>query len=147
MIRTGRAEYPNTSLLRDCIDTDVEETAQVIYLKLVTVAIAVTIAPVLHADTALVGSATVERARITDGGEFGGCMVRLDKPLADFGLNCPSRWVTFGCSGAFASREVAYRMFDLAQMAFSLGFRVSVFVDDARKLDGYCYASRIDVHR
>jgi hypothetical protein len=36
-------------------------------------------------------------------------------------------------------------MFDSAQMAYALGKKVFIEVDDTKKHNGFCYASRIDV--
>ncbi len=76
---------------------------------------------------------------------FGGCMVRLSVAPADTGLNCPDRWVTFGCNGDFGSKADAQRMFDSAQMAFAMGRQVRVWVDDERKIGSFCAVKRIDV--
>lgn len=78
---------------------------------------------------------------------FGGCMAALDVSPSDSGLNCPvgGRWVTFSCTGEHASKADALRMFDSAQLAFVTGRRVRVWVDDTRKHNGHCFASRIDV--
>ena len=100
---------------------------------------------VVYADIVAVRNAEIERTLVSDEGRFGGCMVRLNKELADFGLNCPSSWVSFSCSGEFTTKDVAHRMFDSAQMAFALGYRVTVLVDDTKLHNGYCYANRIDV--
>jgi hypothetical protein len=97
-----------------------------------------------QAQTATVSS-NITRTLVADDNRWGGCMVLLDIPLADAGLNCPGRWVSFSCSGTFTTKDVAFRMFDSAQMAYSLGHAVDVFVDDTKKHNGYCYANRIDV--
>ena len=97
-----------------------------------------------HATTAVVVT-TINRTLVADNGRWGGCMVLLKKTLADAGLSCPSRWVSFSCDGVFTTKDVAYRMFDSAQMAYTLGQRVIVWVDDTKKHNGYCYANRIDV--
>ena len=115
-------------------------------LRALTLIVVVAWTSLLLADTATVGRVRIDRLRITDGEAFGGFMVRLDRDLADFGLNCPSRWVTFSCSGLFTTPEIASRMFELAQLAWSEGRRVSLTVDDTKKHDGYCYTSRIDVY-
>ena len=91
--------------------------------------------------------AFVTRLLVADEGRWGGCMVLLDRELSDFNLNCPSRWVTFSCTGDFTSKDNAYRMFDAAQMAMALGTAVDLTVDDQLKHNGYCYANRIDVRR
>jgi hypothetical protein len=87
----------------------------------------------------------VQRTLIADQGRWGGCMIYLDETLADHGLDCPSHWVSFSCTGKFTTKDVAYRMFDSAQMAYALRKRVVVQVDDTKKHNGYCYGSRVDV--
>lgn len=97
-----------------------------------------------HAATATV-TGNIDRTLTSDGATFGGCMILLDQVLSDYSLDCPSRWVTFSCTGDFASKDAAYRMFDSAQLAYALDRTVVVFVTDAKKHNGYCYANRIDV--
>jgi hypothetical protein len=90
-------------------------------------------------------NARVVNTLVADQGRFGGCMAKLDQPLANSGLDCPGSWVSFSCAGVFTTKDIAYRMFDSAQMAFALGKPVSVQVDDTKKHNGHCYARRIDV--
>ena len=88
------------------------------------------------------------RTLTTGDGRFGGCMVQLDKRLADTGLNCPGNWVTLSCTGVHtSSKEDGSRMFDSAQMAFSLGKTIVVEVNDEKKHNGHCYARRVDVKK
>ena len=87
------------------------------------------------------------RTLTTGDGRFGGCMVQLNKRLADTGLNCPGNWVTFSCTGVHASKEDGSRMFGSAQMAFSLDRTIVVEVDDGKKHNGHCYARRVDVKK
>ena len=87
------------------------------------------------------------RTLTTGDGRFGGCMVQLDNRLADVGLNCPSSWVTFSCTGVHTTKEDGSRMFDSAQMAFSLDKTIVVEVNDHKKHNGHCYARRVDVKK
>ena len=87
----------------------------------------------------------VTRTLTADQDRWGGCMIVIDQVLADHGLDCPSQWVSFSCTGTFTSKDIAYRMFDSAQMAYALGKKVSIEVNDTKKHNGYCYASRVDV--
>lgn len=113
-------------------------------VKVLLVALSVLFA--LPAQTATkVVNANVVRTLVADEERFGGCMAKLDRALVNFGLDCPGSWVTFSCSGTFTTKDVAYRMFDSAQMAFALGKSVSVQIDDTKKHNGHCYARRIDV--
>ena len=76
---------------------------------------------------------------------FGGCMVALDRPLADTALNCPGRWITLSCSGVHSSVDDALRKFESARTAFQTGRAVLVEVTDAKKHQGWCYGQRVDV--
>lgn len=87
----------------------------------------------------------IVRTLVVDDGRFGGCMVFTDVTFVQEGLDCNSNWVSFSCSGDFTSKDVGYRMFDSAQLAFVLGNRVLLVIDDTKKHNGYCYANRIDV--
>jgi len=89
----------------------------------------------------------VIRTMVADQDRWGGCMAQLDVKLSTQGLNCPSRWVSFSCSGDYTAKDIAYRMFDTAQMAYAMGHRVTVSVNDAKKHNGYCYANRIEVKK
>ncbi len=90
-------------------------------------------------------AASVVRTLVADQNRWGGCMILTDQDFSSYGLDCPSRWVTFSCNGTFTSKDVAYRMFDSAQMAYALGKRVLIEVDDSKKHNGHCYGSRVDV--
>lgn len=96
-----------------------------------------------HGATLTVQNATVTRTLITSDTSLGGCMAALSLPV---GTGCTSNWVTFSCSGNFTDKDRAYRMLDMAQMAYSLGKHVTVYVDTAKLHNGYCFANRIDVY-
>lgn len=105
-----------------------------------------TVAFSAHAATERI-AATIERTMTTDGERFGGCMVALSRELADFGLNCPGRWVTFSCTGVHSPKDHASAMFVSAQSAFLNDLAVYVHVTDEKKHNGHCYANRIDVRK
>ena len=90
-------------------------------------------------------TANIERTLVTGDGKWGGCMVKTQVNFQQLGLNCPAGWVTFSCTGDFTSKDVAYRMFDSALLAFALGNPVFMAVDDSKKHNGFCYVGRIDV--
>lgn len=79
---------------------------------------------------------------------FGGCMALLSKNIntATNAPNCPLAWVTFSCSGPFTTQDIAYRMLDQAQLAKATNRPVVVVVDDSKKINGICFATRIDVN-
>jgi len=83
----------------------------------------------------------------TTGLYYGGCMAYLAKPIstAKPSLNCPSNWVSFSCDGTYAPKDAAYLMYDQAQLAWATKRPVSVVIDDTKKHNGYCFASRLDL--
>lgn len=60
-------------------------------------------------------------------------------------VNCPGTSVSFSCTGTYHSKDLAFYMLDQAQLALSLNKQVVVRVDDTKKHDSYCVATRIDV--
>ena len=87
--------------------------------------------------------AKITRTLLADRGRYGTCLVRLDVDLTLSGVDCPYSHVTFSCGGDFQGKDVAWRMFDTAQMAFTLDYSVYLEVDDSRKHNGYCFAPLI----
>lgn len=104
----------------------------------------VLLANVASAATAPIGPTSVVRTLI-DESRWGTCMVQLTMSPGSAGLDCPSNWVSFSCSGDFLPKDLAYKMFEAAQMAQALDLQVLMVVDDARKHNGQCLATRIDV--
>ena len=104
---------------------------------------------VLFATSAQAATAEVEadvrRTLTVADDRFGGCMVALSKSPSEEGLNCSSSWVTFSCDGTYTSKSRALRMYDSAQLAFVTGRTVKIWVDDTKKHNGHCFATRIDV--
>ena len=98
-----------------------------------------------QAATAQVQAEVRRTLTVADDEKFGGCMVVLSVSPSEEGLDCSSSWVSFSCSGTFTSKSNALRMFDSAQLAFVTGKTVIVEVDDTKKHNGHCFASRIDV--
>ena len=83
------------------------------------------------------------------GGEqtnYGGCMALLTESPSSKLPGCAPGWVTFSCTGDFATNQLqAYRLLDQAQMALVTRRRVKVFFTDDQRHNGYCFAHRIDV--
>ena len=111
---------------------------------LLLAALCVAYVPASYAATAKV-KGLITKTVVADEGRWGGCMVSIDQNLADKGLDCPGKWVSFSCSGVFTEKDIAYRMFDQAQLAFTLGRKVEIYVDDTKKHNNYCYANRNNV--
>jgi len=97
------------------------------------------------ATAALTGK--VDRVMIQNDGGFGGCMAQLTvNPKAALPA-CGGGWITFSCTGDFTDPVSAYRSVDQAQLALATNKNVLVIIDDSRRHNGYCFASRIDVAR
>ena len=75
---------------------------------------------------------------------FGNCAAKL-KTTND-SLNC-SKWVTFDCTGALEgnSKTAGNRKFNVAQLAYAADRIVRVLVTDDKKINGMCFASRLDL--
>ena len=84
------------------------------------------------------------QASLVDDTNFGGCMVLLDTQAT--GNNCTTSWVSFSCTGDFNSPATGFKKYDTAVLGQFTGNRIAVFVDDARKHNGHCYAIRVDVN-
>lgn len=80
----------------------------------------------------------------TDDVNFGGCMVGVSPGPADSGLDCKNAFVTLDCKGDYGPKDAAARKLAAAQLAFVTGQNVIFFVDDTRKHNGYCLATRVD---
>lgn len=90
---------------------------------------------------------TVQRTVVTSNARVGNCIALIDKQLASAGLACAGKQVTFSCDGVLTSKDVAWRMFDVAQLASVRKLLVNLTVDDTRKApdNGTCFASRIEL--
>lgn len=90
---------------------------------------------------------TVQRTAVTSNARVGNCIALVDKQLSSAGLACSGKQVTFSCDGVLTSKDVAWRMFDVAQLASVRKLLVNLTVDDTRKApdNGTCFASRIEL--
>ena len=75
---------------------------------------------------------------------FGGCMAYLSKKNTS--LDC-SQWITFDCTGELDgnTKSDGNRKFNSAQLALVTGNKVKVQVTDSKKINGQCFATRVDV--
>ncbi len=92
------------------------------------------------AATGTMADVTIQKL-ITADTRFGGCMAMLSKPISTALANCPDSWVTFACDGSLNnSVSRAMMKWENAKLAYALGKKALLIVDDARKVNGYCYA-------
>lgn len=88
-------------------------------------------------------SGTVKRI-LASHDTYGYCMAQLSGK--DDSLSC-SQWVTFDCEGNFEgnTKTAANNKYSAAQLAMVARKRVVVYIDDSKKINGQCFATRIDV--
>ena len=87
-------------------------------------------------------TALIERT-LADSSSFGKCMLfSLSFQPAN---SCPGNWVSLDCDGNYHSKADGNRMWDSAQLALALNLRVRVWINDAKKINGYCVADRLDI--
>lgn len=75
---------------------------------------------------------------------FGHCMVYSASFTPSNG--CPAGWVSLDCAGNHLEKSVAGRMWDSVQLAYALDKSVDIYLDDSRRNNGHCIASRLDVY-
>ncbi len=104
----------------------------------------------VSAEVAAVEGVKVIRT-ISNSGFHGDCLVQVSKVFSDIISGCTphagSKWVTLSCDGTYNSKDAGQRKFESAQLAMALGYRVSLWVDNTKKHNGYCFAKRIDVYK
>ncbi len=93
----------------------------------------------------------ISDARITriliDSINYGGCMILTDKKPSNYGLNCPSTWLSLDCLGKFYSKDSAFRKLDQVQMAMALEKDVYLLVDDSKTYNTkFCVVQRVDIY-
>ena len=83
---------------------------------------------------------------VLTGDRYGGCMVQIGEIPASV-LDCPERWVTLDCKGLFGSMTSGHNRLNTARTAMLTDSRISVQVDDSRKVSGFCFAPQIIIFK
>ena len=76
---------------------------------------------------------------------YGGCMVILSQDVQSVLPSCGSLWVSLDCDGIYHTQAQANAMWSSALVGLSLQNKVHAFVDDTKKVNGYCVAMRLDM--
>ena len=87
----------------------------------------------------------IEKVQATPNNKWGGCLVRTD---ANYGrLNCSPNWIAVDCEGVVEgnTKSAGQRRFDVATLAMLTGQRVKMKIFDNVKINGYCYADRVEL--
>ena len=109
------------------------------------IALSLAVAPMAQGAQANI-QAKVSRTLVAEEQLWGGCMARLSVDPQTVLPACANDWVTFSCSGEHVSKDIAYRMLDIAQLAQVTSKSVFVIVTDDKTHNGYCFVRRIDVY-
>ena len=95
------------------------------------------------ADRASINATAVRIMVLED--SYGGCMVRLSTNPQTVLPACAASWVTLSCDGTFLPKDVSSRLLEQVQLGFALDKQLTVYIDDARRHNGFCLAYRVDV--
>ena len=80
---------------------------------------------------------------------YGGCIALLNIDLTKYAPNCPGAasgsYVVFSCDGSLQDATAGSQLFETVQMGQMLGKPVRVYVDDVKKINGYCLVNRVDI--
>jgi hypothetical protein len=79
---------------------------------------------------------------VLTGERYGGCMILLGTIPTNV-LDCPQQWVSLDCKGVLGNRISGNNNLSVARTAMLTNSKLSVTVDDSRKISGFCYASQL----
>jgi hypothetical protein len=97
--------------------------------------------PLLVQSASFYKTGTIKRT--LSGTNYGGCMIQLSTGI---GSGCPSSgWVSLDCDGKKIPMALGKRNYASATVAASIKKRVSVRIDNSKKVNNYCVATRLDV--
>lgn len=108
----------------------------------------VSFAGAANAKTVRLPWAKVVDTLVNDGSTFGGCLARINVNINTTAPLCPggaASYVAFSCTGEIQSADAANRIFETAQMAQMLNKEIRFEVDDVKKHNGYCVATRAEI--
>ena len=115
-------------------------------MKIIVMVLMFFFSPLVLGATASFGT-YVDRTLNTVDAEFGGCMFRPTVPISET-LDCPDTWLTLDCAGALGgSKSEGKRKYDELLLALITNRKVTVRVDDEKKINGWCYVDRVQLRR
>ena len=87
----------------------------------------------------------IKRVYATPSDKWGGCMVRTESRYNK--VNCNQNWLTLDCEGAVDgnTKSAGQRRFDVATLALLTGQKAKFRINDEIKINGYCYADRVEL--
>jgi hypothetical protein len=87
----------------------------------------------------------IKNLLVTSDGKFGTYMAALYVNPATSLPSCEASWLSFSCSGTFASKSDAKGIIEMEQLAFLLDKEANIGVDDSKLHNGYCYSHYLAV--
>jgi hypothetical protein len=103
--------------------------------------------PAMAATVARLDDAKILKMISTSDGDYGGCMILLDKNVRTENSACPvANWVSLDCDGNYNPKSGALANWSSAQMAYALDLTVSVKVSDDLA-NGYCTSAYIRIEK
>jgi hypothetical protein len=104
--------------------------------------------PAMAATAVPLEGAKILKMISTSDGQYGGCMIQLDKNVNKANPSCRlyNNWVSLDCDGNFNPKSGALANWSSAQMAFALDLTVRVNVSDDI-IDTYCTSAYIRVEK
>lgn len=92
-------------------------------------------------------NSTYVTALLVDDTDYGGCMMELSRGPQTVLGGCGGDWVSLDCLAAFpeSTKSNASQKYAQAQLAFISGNRLRVYITDDRTVNGFCFATRVDV--
>lgn len=116
---------------------------KILNLYLLFICLSLFVSSAARADTAVIGG-FVNRMLMSET-DYGGCMVLIDQNVQDVLPACRANWVSLSCDGSYLSSNVSKRLLESVQIAYALNQRAIVYVDDSRRVNGYCLGYRVDL--
>jgi len=90
----------------------------------------------------------VDRVIVTDSDKYGGCLMAPLGGMNTSGTTCLGKFASLDCAnvtgGDGASKADGQRRLDVAMLARITGEKVAIVLNDAKKVNGYCVAERVD---
>lgn len=83
---------------------------------------------------------------LTDDSNYGGCMAYLSVNPATVLPACGGSWITFDCLASLptSTKSTNLNKYSAAQLAYVTNGNLFVSFNDAKKINGFCYAERVD---
>lgn len=123
------------------------ETQVIIMIKKIVLGLSLMMISLTSSSAGFWHHAGVVTRTLTEGPNYGGCMIKVSKLLP---VQCSvdgkrTNWISLDCQGTYYSDGP--RKYATALAAMTTNLRVSLWIDDTKKHTGHCVARRMDVYK